>query len=307
MAAIRGNQLIRFIFFGNYFYGLCAVALAIEASLQQNYPINKALFYILVFSATVLYYSKAYMTTETSLDTTNERSAWYFRNRSTLWKSQALMVLIFFAGGIIFVLENRHKIADITLVESALILLFPLVAAFYYGVNHPRYRRYNLRDIGWLKPFIIGFIWAGMVTLYPVLYHTITKSIEFEFTLVGVFLFIKNFMYITLLCIMFDIKDYAMDYNQQLKTFVVKLGLRRTIFYVIIPLCVLGLSAFITYAIIHQFHPMRIIFNIIPFLLVISVAYGLHNRRPILYYLVIIDGLMLIKALCGIAGMVFFS
>jgi hypothetical protein len=35
---------------------------------------------------------------------------------------------------------------------------------------------------------------------------------------------------------MFDIKDYAADHNHQLKTFVVRYGLRKTIFYILIPL-----------------------------------------------------------------------
>jgi 4-hydroxybenzoate polyprenyltransferase len=113
-------------------------------------------------------------------------------------------------------------------------------------------------------------------------------------------------MYITLLCVMFDIKDYEMDYNQQLKTFVVKLGLHKTIYYIIIPLCALGLGCFIGYAIFNHFHPVKILLNMLPFLLVIMVAYRMNYRRSIFYYLVVIDGLMLVKALCGSIGMLFF-
>ena len=48
------NAMIRFIFFGNYFYGLCAIALSIEASLQQQYSLNSLLYYAIVFCATIL-------------------------------------------------------------------------------------------------------------------------------------------------------------------------------------------------------------------------------------------------------------
>jgi hypothetical protein len=113
-------------------------------------------------------------------------------------------------------------------------------------------------------------------------------------------------MFVTVLCIMFDIKDYAVDHNQQLKTFVVQKGLRYTIFYILIPLCLLGLVSFFYYAVVHHFHPVKIILNLIPFITLIGVAYSMHKRQSILYYLIIIDGLMLLKALCGSAGMLYF-
>ena len=106
---------------------------------------------------------------------------------------------------------------------------------------------------------------------------------------------------------MFDIKDYASDYNTELKTFVVKIGLRKTIFNIMIPLSVIGFGSFLTYNFIHHFPPGRIIINTIPFILLIIVAYSMYQRKPILYYLAIIDGLMLIKAICGIIGSTFFK
>ena len=109
-------------------------------------------------------------------------------------------------------------------------------------------------------------------------------------------------MYITMLCIMFDIKDYAADHNHHLKTFVVRYGLRKTIFYILIPLTVIGLGMFVIYAALMNFPLLRILINTIPFILLIIVAYSMHRRKSILYYLAIIDGLMLVKALCGTIG-----
>jgi 4-hydroxybenzoate polyprenyltransferase len=113
-------------------------------------------------------------------------------------------------------------------------------------------------------------------------------------------------MYITMLCIMFDIKDYAADHNSQLKTFVVTYGLRKTIFFIIIPLSAVGLGTFVTYAFLRDFSWERILINIAPFILLIIVAYSMQRRKSILYYLAIIDGLMLVKAICGIIGITLF-
>jgi len=299
------NVIISFIFFGNYFYGLCAVALSIEASLQQLYPLNSLLYYTIVFCATILYYTKAYIT-EVTTDTNNKRSLWYVQFRRFVFFSQIMLTIIAAVCSFIFVRKNWYSIVHLTLVNWGLILVFPSVAALYYGVNDKRFKKYNLRNTGWLKPFIIGFAWAGAVTVYPVLFYSIDKGLVFEPTLVGFFLFIKNFMFITVLCIMFDIKDYAVDYNHQLKTFVVKMGLRKTIFYIIIPLCVIGLASFILFAMARHFHIMKIMLNVIPFICLITVAYSLHRRKSILYYLVIIDGLMLVKAVCGTIAITYF-
>ena len=185
-------------------------------------------------------------------------------------------------------------------------LIFPTVAAFYYGLENKLLGKFNLRNTGWLKPFVIGFVWGGLVTVYPVLFHAIEKNIHFEIKLRGCLLFIKNFMFITVLCIMFDIKDYAADHNQQLKTFVVAVGLRKTIFFIIIPLCIIGFGTFLIYATSQGFSFMKIFLNAIPFILLLIVAYSLHQRKSIMYYLAIIDGLMLVKAICGTIAMIYF-
>ncbi len=306
MSRFSTNKYIKLFFFGNYFYGVCAVALSIEGALQQKYPLNNLLYYILAFSSTIVYYTNAYILTEVSDDIANIRSMWYARNKRFMQGNQ----LFFFAAtvfcGLFFAMNKWENILAMNGFEWLLILTFPIVSLLYYGVDSKFFGKFKLRNIGWLKPFIIGFTWAGLANVYPVLYYCIDNGIHFDMTLVGVFLFIKNFMFITILCILFDIKDYAMDYNAQIKTVVVKLGLRRTIFYFIIPLCIIGLGSFLVYAFYHHFSTLKILINTLPFILIITVAYSMYSRRSIFYYLIIIDGLMLVKALCGITAMTFF-
>ncbi len=220
--------------------------------------------------------------------------------------SQVMLTLIVAAGVAIMLYKNWQHLISQPPLTWLLLFIFPVTALLYYGFNHSKLGRFSLRNSGWLKPFIIGFAWAGLVTVYPVLYYLIDHGQVFQPTLVDGWFFIKNFMFITVLCIMFDIKDYAVDYNCQLKTFVVKAGLRKTIFYIIIPLCVIGLASFILFAVANHFHPMKIGLNIIPFVALIRVAWSMHQRKSILYYLFIIDGLMLVKALCGSLAMIYF-
>jgi len=294
--------LVKTIFFGNFFYGLCAVALAIEANMQQGLPLNSIEFYLLLFASTVWYYTLAY-THDPSNDSINERSAWYKNNVKKMRWIEAFSI-----GTSIFLLFRLYNnyaigIGTITPFEYLLLFIFPVVGLFYYGLSVGNIFHLNLRKVGWLKPFVIAFVWAGSTTIYPAIFQQIEHNSIFEWgTVLSLWLFIKNWIFITILCIMFDIKDYASDHNKQLKTFVVRTGLRKTISFIIIPMTIAGFSAFVAFALAHHFHTIRIILNSIPFILLIVVAFSLYQRKPILYYLAIIDGQMLIKALCGISA-----
>lgn len=312
MRSLQDIPVIKTFFYGNYFYGLCAIALSVEASVQQQFPVNPIGYYIGIFCFTVVYYTRAYIT-NSSGDPSEERSLWYYNNRNAAQWSQYILGSIGF-GIFAFFLYHNYQILQVSLLplEIFLLVIFPLVAALYYGVNE----RINLRRLGWMKPFIIGFSWAGVVTFYPVIYyHSYLMPQEFyktqdafgPLTIVSALLFLKNFMFISVLCIMFDIKDYVSDSNMQLETFIVRLGLRKTIFYVILPLCVLGLGTFIAFGLTRHFSFMKITFNVLPFALLIWVAYSLHQRRSLFYYLSVVDGLMLVKGIFGTIGMVYFS
>jgi 4-hydroxybenzoate polyprenyltransferase len=297
------NGLIRWLFFGNYFYGFCAVALSIEAGLQQRVPLNSFGYYCIVFAATVLYYTHAYIA-EPATQSGNLRSVWYSDNRKAVMASQILLTLLLAVAAICWLRVHGKAIFQWHIWQWLAILIIPMVAALYYGSTSPGTTTHNLRNQGWLKPFVIGFVWAGAVTVYPVILGDAERAGTFVPSITMLLLFIKNLMYITMLCIMFDIKDYAADHNKELKTFVVQYGLRKTIFFILIPLSALGLGTFLIFAVSNDFPWLRIACNFIPFVLLIIVAYSMYRRKSILYYLAIIDGLMMAKAICGILGMI---
>jgi hypothetical protein len=295
---------LKSLFFGNYFYGFCAVGLTIEATLQQKLPFNDLFYLVSIFAITVWYYTLFY-SSEPVEDFTNQRTIWYSKNKQLVISSQWSMFLIISVSVFIFTQAYFNRIMASSAEEIFLFLLFPGVALLYYGVLY-RFKKFSLRNIGWMKPFVIGFVWAGLVTVYPIVYYFIVNNSPFEFTWVGLFLFFKNFIFVTVLAIMFDVKDYATDSNQRLKTYVVEHGLRKTIFYILIPLSIAGLGSFLLYGFTRNFSAGRILLNTVPFLMMITVAYYLHRRQSIFYYLVLIDGLMLVKAICGSIAVSFF-
>ena len=178
------------------------------------------------------------------------------------------------------------------------LLVFPFVGFAYYGI-----RGASLRRVGWLKPFALGFVWAGVVTVYPVVVRVALDGSTMPDMGSTARLFLKNMMFIAVLAVLFDIKDHASDHRNALRTIVVQRGLRTTLFRIVLPLTVLGVLSFLYYGATHGFSPMKLVLNTVPFIALLAVIRALRKRRTVLYYLAVVDGLMLLKAMCGIAAM----
>lgn len=274
--------------------------------MQLGIGLSPLWYYLLLFAVTVIYYTHAYIGVSTA-DPNNVRSYWYLQHKNWMIKSQIVLSLLLLISTFFTIQRIWSHLHLLKYQDWFVLFLFPATALFYYGIETFHFKSYNLRNNGWMKPFVIGFVWGGSVSVYPVFYHYLEVNQPYIYSVFQLLLFVKNFMFITVLCIMFDIKDYAYDYNQQLKTFVVRVGLRNTIFYIMLPLCIIGLGTFLIYTIGHHFPLGWILFNSIPFILLIMVAWSMYQRKSILYYLAIIDGLMLLKALCGITGTLFLK
>ena len=300
-----GNKVIRFIFFGNYFVGLLAVALNLEAIAQLNLPYNSITYYALLFLAPIIYYTYAYNTATVSTSETNLRTKWYFENKKFIGYSQAVLFVICLSLSFYFLYHNFHHIVNLPFSYWLAIFIIIFAGGFYYGLLPRSFLKFNLRNTGWLKAFVIGFVWACCANVLPLIFLKIELNVSSLNFLLWTWLFIKNWMFCTVNAIIFDIKDYPTDANKQLRTFVVRFGLRKTIFYILIPLVIIGLTSMFTFAYFMHFKLPMLFFNVLPFLLTIYVAYNMHKRKNILFYLIVIDGLILFKALCGLLGMQF--
>ncbi|CAG5004968.1 hypothetical protein DYBT9275_03487 [Dyadobacter sp. CECT 9275] len=302
-----GTRTVQFIFFANYFVGILAIALSVETVFQLSLPLNSPAYYLLLFSGTVLYYTYAYAGPVRDTVSSNPRTEWYRTHHHFVQRSQQFLLLVCCTVGAWFFINHFKGIVALPAVYWLLIVLIPLSAALYYGLLPKSLYSLNLRNTGWLKAFVIGFVWAGCVNILPVAMARIEYGIEIADPGFMLWLFIKNWMFCTVNAIMFDIKDYDDDNNRQLKTFVVRFGLNKTISLILIPLLLIGLVSLITFTTYRHFGPVPILLNTIPFLCLLAVAFSLHTPKRILYYLIVIDGLLLVKALCGIGGILYIN
>lgn len=302
-----GKKILYLIFFGNYFVGLLAVALSIEGTMQQKLPFNSLNYYLLLFLAPTIYYTYAYNKSTTKPSFDNPRSRWYFENKNFINKSQTVLIILclLLSGRLLYF--NFNGILNLPLIYWIVLGIIVLAGILYYELLPKSFLRLNLRNTGWLKALIIGFEWACFANVLPLIMLKIETGTTNHDPIFWTWLFIKNFMFCTVNAIIFDIKDYPTDANKQLRTVVVKLGLRHTIFYIVLPLVITGMIAFLISASYDGYGALTIIINAIPFILTLIVSYTMLKRKHILYYLIIIDGLIFVKALCGIIGTVFIK
>lgn len=291
---------MRGFFYGNWFIGLCAVALGVEAAMQQQVPLNGPWYHAIVFLACVAFYNHAYRDLART-GAGDDRARWYalhgHQQRTVQFVILGVLCIALLWSWVRFQGRPLHMDAHHLLT----LLVFPFVGFAYYGI-----RGASLRRIGWLKPFALGFVWAGLVTVYPVLLQAALHGSALPDLGLTARLFLKNLMFIAVLAVLFDIKDHASDHRNAVKTIVVQRGLRTTLFRIVLPLTLLGVTSFLFYGATHGFSPMKLVLNTVPFGALLAAIHALRKRRTVLYYLAVVDGLMLLKAMCGIAAMRWF-
>lgn len=297
------KRWIETFFYANFFYGFCVVASAVETLRLRGLPWRNPQLYALLFAATVLFYNYPYARLETSRKS-NARAIWYMQHKHKLRLLQVIFILFLAVQLILFVREYAGRLQILTTQQIILAMAFPVIGLLYYGLNVSRVR-YNLRSIGLLKPFIIGLVWAGMTVVYPELYVSVVTAQPARLDTQSVILFTKTLLFIALLAMMFDIKDYPADSRNRLQTVVVRVGLRRTLFRVILPSVAVILLLLTLAAVMRDFGLIRTLLLAIPVLALFPAAYALRKRRSLLFYLAAIDGIILLKAICGITASYF--
>ncbi|MEY3507043.1 MAG: hypothetical protein RIR44_275, partial [Bacteroidota bacterium] len=254
------------------------------------------LFLALTGAATLYYYNHSYLL-ESNDNAPNQRNHWVREHAGQIKKIQWLLLAFIIGGGCY---QLYTLLPGLALLERYDILYCCLIGlgAFLYYFDTKKYPWLNLRSYGIAKPLVIGSIWAGVGVYAPYLFLKLTNQAYDGMAHMPI-LFISNALYISIIALLFDIKDFESDANKQMKTLVVRMGLTKTINWIVLPMSALILIATLRYGYLHGFTGYQILLNTIPLILLISVSYQMHQRKSILYYLAIIDGLIVVKAACG--------
>ncbi|MCW3105946.1 MAG: hypothetical protein JWQ09_452, partial [Segetibacter sp.] len=198
--------------------------------------------------------------------------------------------------------RNFQTLLLLSPAQLLLITAFPLIAGWYTFA--PKiFRMVKIRQLGWIKPFIVGLTWAGWVTIYPVIIWQVQRKHAFDSQILPlILLFLQNFLFFSINAIIFDIKDYRTDSHHQLKTYPVIFGVRNTFRFIVVPLTLLNLVIFFLFQRQQNFSILQTLIQLVPYLLLILIIVKYRQGRSVLYYLAAVDGLVFLKAFCGITS-----
>lgn len=127
--------------------------------------------------------------------------------------------------------------------SQIIVLLIPGILSLLYVL--PVFKNGNrLRDLNFVKIFVISIVWAGLTVLLPAAAH---GPPTFD-TLLGT-LFMERFLYIFAITLPFDIRDERVDRLAGVKTIAARIGLWNTLrlSIVILTICLLLMTGLYYY------------------------------------------------------------
>jgi UbiA prenyltransferase family len=292
---MRISGILRWVVFSNLFYGISVLALQWQTAIVLSLPFAGFWFYLAAFSATLLYYSHAYLF-DTSTESGDERMQWYRRYARMIRVSQGILSLLL----LIAILQLLPALFSASWFSLWPAIVFPLLAALYYGGIQPGKASFSLRKYGWLKPLIIAFVWGGIGTLIPEWWAAASVHQPYIPSSPALLLLLQQGLFLLALSILFDVKDYVADHNLQIKTWAIRVGPDQLLRQVIIPLTILGLFAETYPYFSVGYPPYYSLLNTIPWVLLIFACQSLKKNRSVVHYLWVMDGLIPLKAGIGI-------
>lgn len=202
--------LLHFIIYTNLLISAGAVALTLATLLLFNIrPIPYVLLWF-VFCSTWLVYGLLKYNVFSGSAAQNGHTAWYTHY---FWQSNAVLALVF-----VIVMVSFFQLKKNTMCWA----MFPaFLTVAYYGFPTSANRRFSLRQLVWIKPLVVALVWALVTVVLPL------TEVD-EFPTYWRILFGIRVLYVTGLCVLFEIKDVPADNATGLRTIPQLFGIRTT-------------------------------------------------------------------------------
>jgi len=214
---VQVKKISEFILFSSIFIAVCAVAMCIQTNLLLHLPLNTFSFYCFVFGATLVQYNLHYLVKTTAVKN-SQRLAWSLKNKivhkALLGIGVALILFSFFS------FRLHHFVVLSVLGAIAFLYTFPVI---------PFSGKKRIKDYGFLKIITLALLWTLVTVWFPV------NSFPFEKN-IFLFIFLKRFVFLFVLCLVFDIRDIEVDRKENIKTLAVFLGKKKSYFTVYVVL-----------------------------------------------------------------------
>jgi len=275
-------KLIKTLINSNIYISLAAVFLTVETQIQLGMEPQWHPYLFIIFFATLFEYNlHRFITVVTNKEALNsDKHKWVRENLKGFYLLVSLSVIAF-----VCVTFLAKKEVLITLVPIAAITVFYSLPVF--GNKRTVFR---LREIPYLKIFLIAFVWASSTILLPI----IQSDNTFNNTHVIVML-VERFFFVFAITIPFDIRDIEADKQAGLKTIPLLINENKSLTISYLSLFVFFIISFFHYQILNYW------LIILPLSISTLTTFIFLNSRKIrnlpYYHYGILDGTMLFQGL----------
>lgn len=275
-------NLLKALIHSNIYISLAAVFLAIETQIQLGMEPQAHPYLFIIFFATLFEYNLhrlvTVLTDKKALN--SEKHKWVRENPKKFY----LLVIISVAG----------FVGAIFMAKKEVLLTFALIAILTIFYSVPVYRNKNqlfrLREIPYLKIFLIASVWSASTILLPVI-QAIQKFDNVQI----IMLLLERFFFIFAITIPFDIRDMEADQRAGLKTIPLLLNEKKALQIAFLSLTVFFLISFFHYQFLNEwFIVWALGISTISTFLFLQLKYF---RNLSYYHYGVLDGTMLLQGL----------
>ena len=203
------KRLSEFLLFGSFFIASCAVAFSMETNIMLGLPFNSFSFYCFIFGATLVQYNLHYLIKTNAVEG-SERLVWSLRNKK-------LHYILFVFGCVLII----YSLFNFQLQHFFILLILGAISFLYSFPFLPFTKRKRIKDYGFLKIVTLSLLWTLVTVWLPVSEWTYDPILYW-------FIFVKRFVFMFILCLLFDIRDIEIDRTETIKTLAVMWGRKKS-------------------------------------------------------------------------------
>ncbi len=182
---------------------------------------------------------------------------------------------------------------------EVLIILSPLaILTLFYSIpiQNMRLGFPQLRQLPYLKVFVIALVWSLITILLPVVY--LEHSVDGTHL---IFMILERFLFIMAITIPFDIRDMAIDQKERLKTIPLLIGEKHSIKLSLLLICLFLILSLVHYIQTQQY--FILLAMSISAIMTIGFLFHQKTRNLSFYHKLILDGTLLFQ---GILTLLFY-
>jgi 4-hydroxybenzoate polyprenyltransferase len=207
-------KFINFLLYSNIYIAFCAVAMTAQTLyiFDINIKTSPALLGLVFFSTLVIYALHRLVSlskVDKSLEVERFNVIGTYKQHIQIYAGLGIL-----GGGVCFFCLNRPT-------QYALVL--PALLSLGYVIPFMGNKKLRLRDVHFIKIFLIAIVWSYVTVLLPFLECDITIGIRE----LGILL--ERVLFIFVITLPFDLRDWEIDQRNQVRTIPATIGVKNTL------------------------------------------------------------------------------